>query len=321
MVKITMSRPGRAGRKSQMSKLAYAKRKTSAMKKTTKKGAYNKGKKKNWQNRRRPFVECKAVDLSKRNALIVKVPQTTGFYPIPLLSTEVPSTDPFHILHLDCFTRMTQGYKQYEMIGDSVFSRKLQLKTEITFPSGQNVIVNAFRVYLICGWVTAPPHYSANTTKNVNDVTYNDINAYIVSQVQEYFDDSTDRLVFNEKVRQNIKIDKYSRVLPKTAESVFGPATENVTAYATSYGAPAKVERRHTWQMNRKIHYTKGAELIDSNTSLSSGDELIQNWYPNDQWLPFAVIYMPDNDKMVNQQNVQQNISIRYNVLHTYSDS
>ena len=272
-------------------------------------------------NRRRPFVEKKGIDMSERNALITTTPQNTGLYPNPLLPTPIPLTDAFSFINLDPFTRLTQGYKEFEMLGDSLYSQSLQLKTELTFPTGQDVIVNPFRVYLICGWVTAPFSRTPNTTPNVNDVTYNDFNAYVVSQIKEYFDDSLDRLVFNEDVRRNIKIEKYSRCLPKTEESVFGPQTENVSAYATSYGAPAKVERRHTWKTNRKIHYTKGKELADNNTKLYPGDELIQNWYPNESWIPFACYYMPDFLLMNNQQGDRQNLSLRYNVLHVFSDS
>lgn len=289
---------------------------------STQTGAYKSGAKRMMQNRRRPFVEKKSRDKSEMSHIMTENPQTTGLYPQPLLPQVVDSdANGFHLISLDPFTRMTQGFKEFEMVGDSVFSQSLQLKTELSFPQGQDVIVNPFRVYLVCGWVTAPFSKTANTIKNINDVTYNDINAYIVSQIKEYFDDSLDRLVFNEDVRRNIIIEKYSRCLPKVSESTFGPTTENVTSYATSYGAPAKVERRHTWKINRKIHYSKGKELADNNTKPYAGDELNQNWFPNESWLPFACYYMPDVDQMVNQQNVPQKCTFRHNVLHVYSDS
>ena len=290
------------------------------MKRTTKKGAYKPTAKKAFANRRRPFVEKKSRDKSEMSNIMTKNPQITGLYPQPLLAQTVDAdTNGFHLISLDPFNRMTQGFKEYEMIGDSVFSQTLQLKTELTFPQGSNVIVNPFRVYLICGWVTAPYSKTGATLKTVNDVTYNDLNQYIVSQIKEYFDDSLDRLTFNEDIRRNIKIEKYSRCLPKVKESVFGPTTENVTSYATSYGAPAKVERGHTWKIGRKIHYTKGKELSDDNTDATG--ELIQNWFPNESWLPFACYYLPDVDQMVRQDGTAQHCTFRHNVLHVYSDS
>lgn len=303
-------------------KVGYSKKRGGAiMRKTNKKGAYAPAKKRAWANRRRPFVEKKARDKSEMSNIMTKNPQTTGLYPQPLLPTDVDAdANGFHFISLDPFTRLTQGFKEFEMTGDSVFSQTVQLKTELSFPQAQNVIVKPFRVYLICGWVNVAYAKTANTIKNVNDVTYNDFNAWIVSQIKEYFDDSLDRLTFNEDIRRNITITKYSRCLPRTAENTFGPQTENVSSYATSYGAPAKVERRHTWKINRKIHYTKGKELTDSNTDVAG--ELIQNWYPNDlDRIPFACYYLPDVTEMVNQQGTAQKCSYRHNVLHVYSDS
>lgn len=289
---------------------------------STQTGAYKKGAKRMMANRRRPFVEKKARDKAEMSNIMTNTPQTTGLYPQPLLPTDVDAnTDAFHLISLDPFNRMTQGFKEYEMIGDSIYSQSLQLKTELTFPQGPDVIVNPFRIYLVCGWVTAPYSKTANTLKVITDVTYNDLNAYIVGQIKEYFDDNLDRLTFNEDVRRNIKIEKYSRCLPKVEESVFGPSTENVTSYATSYGAPAKVERRHTWNINRKIHYSKGKAEVDNNTKVYPTDELAQNWFPNESWLPFACYYLPDVDQMKNQQGQQQHCTFRHNVLHTYSDS
>lgn len=289
---------------------------------STKRGAYQPSARRQMANRRRPFVEKLGRDKSEMSHIMTKDPQVTGLYPQPLLPQEVdPDQNGFHLISLDPFNRMTQGFKEYEMTGDSVFSQSLQLKTELSFPVGQDVIIKPFRIYLICGWVTAPYSKTANTLKNVNDVTYNDLNAYIVAQIKEYFDDSLDRLTFNQDIRRNIKIEKYSRCLPTVKETVFGPNTENVTSYATAYGAPAKVERRHTWKINKKIHYTKGKELTDNNTKPSAGDELVQNWYPNESWLPFACYYLPDRDQMIRQDGVVMNPTFRHNVLHVYSDS
>jgi hypothetical protein len=285
------------------------------MRQTTKKGAYAPAKKKAFQNRRRPFVETKRRDKSQISNAITTQPQTTGLYPQPLLTLDVPLTDSYHMISLDPFTRMTQGYKEFEMLGDSVFSKTIQLKTEISFPQGNDCIVNPFRAYLICGWVTNPYGLSQYTSPTFDQANYLHLSEYIISQVKEHFDNTTDRLEFQEKVRTGIRIEKYSRLLPKTAESVFGPRT------TMSSGAPAKVERRHTWKVNRKVHYTKGIEDTDNNTKLYSGDELVQNWYPNDSWLPFACLYMPDFGKMNNEDGVRQTLQLRHNVLHSYSDS
>lgn len=307
-----------------------------AKRKVTKKGAYKPARKKQALNSRRPFVEGKKRIASEISVLMTSnQTQPIGFYKQPLLHSPIvlnPAVsgggNAFQNIPITVFNRMNQGFNDFEMIGSSIFSRYLKLKVEVNFPGGPDVIVNPFKMYLISGWVTNPLNKNYNTAIHVNDVTQSILNSHVESMLLEHFDESTDRLNFQRKTRSNIKIESYRRILPKTAESVFGQQThvEQVapgSSSKTASGAPASVQLNHSWKVMRKVHYSLGLSESDGNTLPQAGDRELQNYFVNDSWIPFSCFYMPDWERMtpVNSTIPTDQLTFRHNIYHNYSDS
>lgn len=305
-------------------------------KKVTTRGAYKPARKKQAMKSRRPFVEGKkriASDISRIMTSNQSV--ATGFYKQPLLHTQIvlnPAVstggNAFQNIPLTVFNRMNQGFNDFEMIGSSIYSRYLKLKCEVNFPQGADVLVKPFKMYLISGWITNPLNKNAHTVIHNADVTQSILDSHVETNLLEYFDDSEDRLEFHRKTRQNIKVESYRRILPKTQENTFGPTThvEQVapgSSSKTATGAPASVQLNHTWKVMRKVHYTLGLSESDGNTLPQAGDNELQNYYPNDSWLPFSCFYMPDWEQMVpvNSTVPTDQLTYRHNIYHNYSDS
>ena len=304
--------------------------------KVTARGAYKRPQKRQAYRSRKPFVEGKrriASDISR----IMTSNQTvaTGFYKQPLLDTQIvinPTItgggNAFQNIPITVFNRMNQGFNDFEMIGTSIFSRFLKIKVRVDFPIGSDVLVKPFKMYLVSGWVTNPLNKNAHTLIHEADVTQTILNQHVETNLLEYFDDKNDTLEFHKKTRQNIKVESYRRILPKTAESVFGQRThvEQVapgSSSKTAAGAPPYVQLNHSWKVMRKVHYTLGLSESDGNTLPQAGDTELQNYYVNDGWIPFSCFYMPDWDQMVpvNSTVPTEQLTFRHNIYHNYSDS
>lgn len=307
-----------------------------AKRKVTKKGAYKKGPKSQAQKSRKPFVEGKRR-IASNISQIMTSNQTvaTGFYQQPLLHTQIvlnPAVsgggNAFQNIPISVFNRMNQGFNDFEMIGSSIYSRYLKIKCQVNFPQGSDVIVKPFKMYLISGWVTNPLNKNNNTAIHDADVTQSILNSHVESMLLEHFDEDTDKLNFQKKTRSNIKIESYRRILPKTKENTFGAIThvEQVapgSSSKTANGHPQYVQINHTWKVMKKIHYTLGLSESDGNTLPQSGDTQLQNYYPNESWLPFSCFYMPDWEQMcpVNSTVPTDQLTFRHNIYHNYSDS
>lgn len=298
------------------------------------KKAYRPSVKRRNQRARKPFVEGKVRIKSVISALM-QGNQTTyaGKYPQPMLEwpihidpAEASGGNAYQIIPLEPFYRMTQGFQSFQMIGDSVYGKSLRLKVAVDFPYADEVIVRAFKMYVITGFITRPMAATATTTPTRSDVTVDDITSYINQQLFEYFDSKDDPLEFHEKRRQNLKIVSYKRLKPKVDGLTPITHAEQVAPGTTSkvaHGAPHSVQKNFTWKLNRKVHYELGAPApTDSDTLPPAGDQMLQNWYPNDAWLPFAIFYMPEWEKMKNVAgSYTSELKFRHNVAFYYSDS
>jgi hypothetical protein len=303
--------------------------------KVTSKGAYRKGPKTQSQRSRKPFVEGKVRIKSQISFLLRPNSQDngSGLYPNPHLSREIV-VDPqeagggnaFQLIQLDPFMRMNQGFNSNEMIGDSVYARSLRLKCIVDFPYADEVIVRSFKMYLITGWVTQPLGATASTTPGRSDILPGNLHQHTINHLFEYFDNKNDPLEFHEKHRSNIKIENYTRIKPKWDGTVPITHVEKVapgSSSKTAHGAPQSVQKNITWRINRKIHYELGAPApTDDFTEVSDDSLLLQNYYPNQAWLPFAAFYFPDYEKMKNVNgDFTRSLNYRHNVAFYYSDS
>jgi len=346
-----------------------ANNKKSKMGKAPRNKAYAKRNKMRQKNKRKPFVECKTrsmldVALINRN----KDDSMSAVYFDPLAQQTIQGqltynqtvgttyVSGFTNIPLRSFTRMSQGFRRDQMVGDAVFSRSLALRTEFEFPYDIQQITRPYSVYLVCGWVTQPTGFNNNTDITDQGATLYDVEEHISQQVKEYFDAKRDMLKFEKKVNNNLKILHYKKIEPDrryntTADLAIYPGVTSATTYAgattftgaqsgaqqfgphstqagvssstssgtTVAGSLPHVRKNFTWNINRKIHYTQGKETA---TGTDGDIEDIQNMYPNNQWLPFACVYTPDYLDMKGIGGTPDRfVKLRYNVQHRFSDS
>lgn len=284
------------------------------MKKVGKKGAYKKSVKNQMVLRRAPIVETKQRVHS--DIAIINEQALTNVN--PLVFRALSLDDAFTILNLESFYRQQQGLEEYEVIGQNIFSKYLNLKTEFKFPQGENItltdnkgvdystrnaiIQDSTRLYLICGWVTESPNFPLEAAPSPSlpaqsNVTPDNLLTYLNQQLRPYFDDDEDKLQFRPKQTTNIKIESYRRIKPNLNEAIgsqavpayinyIDPATPAPAYQANAHGSIPNVMRSHSWTINRKIQLTKGADA-----PLATHPNDRQNLFSNNGWQPFAVIY------------------------------
>lgn len=324
-----------------------------AMKKVGKRGAYNKNVKSQMVMRRAPLVETKQrvhSDVAQINGYPV---ESAGNITNPLNWRSLAPDDAFTNIPLRSWTRISQGFGENQCIGQSIFSKFLNFKLQVRFPDGKDIqwpdgeggtpltipnkmIEKPTKLYLVCGWITESMNYplSDDTSPSLpaqSDATQTAIDAYITQQLKPFFDDDEDKLQFRPKQTTNIKIEKYVKISPNLDKAIGSQATpyqawsnnlgENVNAIEP-HGSIPDVYRSWNVKTNRKIPLTEGLETtfpVDK-----------QNLFPNNSWVPFAVIYNPDYEFQA--ENWKSNpetgkltqiqvMEYRYNDAHYYTDS
>lgn len=323
-----------------------------AMKKVGKRGAYNKNVKSQMVMRRAPLVETKQrvhSDVAQINGYPV---ESAGNITNPLNWRSLAPDDAFTNIPLRSWTRMSQGFGENQCIGQSIFSKFLNFKLQVRFPDGKDIlwpdgsgtpltipnkmIEKPTKLYLVCGWITESMNYplSDDTSPSLpaqSDATQTAIDAYITQQLKPFFDDDEDKLQFRPKQTTNIKIEKYVKISPNLDKAIGSQATpyqkwsnnlgENVNAIEPMGSIP-DVYRSWSVKTNRKLPLTEGLETtfpVDK-----------QNLFPNNSWVPFAVIYNPDyefqaenwkTDPETGKLTQIQVMEYRYNDAHYYTDS
>lgn len=302
--------------------------------------------------RRAPLVETKQrvhSDVAQINGYPV---ESAGNITNPLNWRSLAPDDAFTNIPLRSWTRISQGFGENQCIGQSIFSKFLNFKLEVRFPDGKDIlwpdgeggtltipnkmIEKPTKLYLVCGWITAPMNYplSDDTSPSLpaqSDATQTALDAYITQQLKPFFDDDEDKLQFRPKQTTNIKIEKYVKISPNLDKAIGSQATpyqqwsnnlgENVNAIEP-HGSIPDVYRSWSVKTNRKIPLTEGLETtfpVDK-----------QNLFPNNSYVPFAVIYNPqyefqaENWKSNPETGKLTQIQVmeyRYNDAHYYTDS
>lgn len=339
------------------------------MKKVTKKGAYKKNVKNQMTLRRAPIVETKqrvSSDVAQLNGFAPQDPADpvhSDNYAQPVNFRPIIPQDAFELIPLDSYYRNSHGFEEFNCIGNSIFSKFLKLKIQFRFPDNTNIslpvpqeeqpapgamyqvgnrmIEQPTKLYLICGWVTqswnCPIEGSttavpiAGTRPQRDSATQLQLQDYIKRQLEPYFDDSTDKLMFREKETSNIKVEKYVRIKPNLDHAIGTQAVPKhqqtsgfSTTDVTSSGSIPDVNKTWTVKTNKKIALTEGTGTGATTDS--------QNLYPNHSWLPFACIYNPDFNKqaanMISGAGAEQYrftqvqcIQYRFNDAHWFTDS
>ena len=347
---------------------------TTVKKLRNRKQAYKKSVKNQMSMRRAPIVETKqrvSSDIASVNGFAPIDPEDpvhSDFYVQPVNFRPIVPSDALEMIPLDSFYRNSHGFEEYQCCGNSIFSKFLKLKLQVRFPDndpihlpipdeeqpapgatyevGNKMIEQPTKLYLICGWVTQNWNCPVDGTTNSNPIvgarpsrdsaTQDQLKEYIKRQIEPYFDDSTDKLMFREKETSNIKIDKYVRIKPSTQTQIATTATPTVLethsggmtghnqTQVPGVGSIPDVNRSWTAQVNRKIHLTEGTDTEGPNDK--------QNLYPNHTWLPFACLYNPDwkaqADNFISGGGSEQYrftqvqaIQYRFNDAHYYTDS
>lgn len=256
-----------------------------------------------------------------------------NYYPDTTVPRFLSTPDSFDPLCVQPFWNMNQGFGSDEMVGDTIASKKIVMKVRIDWPRAENLITRPIKLYLVHGWVTAPLAATDNTSVKRNDVPPAMLKLHTQQQVQEYFDNKKDILDFTERATTNVKILGYQKMVPKP-DQITSQIIQNTQYPGTdvSTGAPTYTTKIATWHTNRRVVYTLGSEgdaSADGNTADAlqvvdthgNASPLLDNWYPNNQWLPFACIYMPDNNEFLNANNQAVKPLISYNVAHYFTDA
>ncbi len=296
------------------------------MKKTSRRGAYRPGAKSTFQKRRAPFVETKRRVHGIMTALNAAQDGTpSANYQDTVSGLSVPNNDAFTLLNLASYYRASHGFLEHNTIGDSIYSKILKLKLQIRFPEGSDMIVNPVRLFLITGWCTAPTSFTNNTTITESAATQTDLFTHITNQLKEYFDQREDFLRFREKTTSNVQILKWQGLTPNINKTIAAPPAQidhepdpTKPSVIRTVGAVPFVNKSFTWHTKRKIHLSEGTALATGNDAMLSD---IQNLYPNNQWLPFALIYNPEFERMRDANNDNVTVTVAYNDIHYYTDS
>lgn len=321
------------------------------MKKTTKRGAYKKNAKNQMVIRRAPMVETKQrvhSDIATINGYLAGADNLVN----PLNWRTLVTDDAFTLLPLLSYYRNSHGFNEWNTIGHNIFSKYLNVKTQLRFPqdellpftdneSGQNytarnkMIEDPTKVYLICGWVTQSMNYPVDNTPSPSlpAQTQADVDAienYVTQQLKPYFDDDEDKLQFRPKQTTNIKIEKYVQYKPQLDTAIgtraqprhqFADSSPNIVE-VEAHGSIPEVSRSHSFKCMKKIPLTEGKE--------SSFPVDKQNLYPNNSWIPFAVIYNPNYQQQLANTVVDaqtgrftqvQFMEYRWNDAHYFTDS
>lgn len=279
------------------------------MKITTKKGAYNKNKKKNMMNRRAPFIETKSKTTEDLVGQFGLNPHTDFF----TFNTEAVHLNP------DVYHAWQQGLGEQQCIGQSVYVKYLKRKMTVRWP--QPGFINTFNskagiipskpmaCEVIWGWIPAPLNYTGYTTPTAPNVNMSEINGYINKRVKNYFDERKDKLRFIPKMSSTIRIVGRRKLRPDLRFMSTAPPT---TQYDdTVNGTIPDSYLTLQWPCMRKLHLEPATDLHSGNPGL----------FPNYQWLAFCVIFQENWEEIPVDQRAQSSVSIAYNDGIWYSDS
>lgn len=297
-------------------KVGRAKPKAKYMKKTTKRGAYNKNRKKQMMIRRAPFTETKS---KTSEDLRLDYPSLIDHL---LLDTAV--TERRH-LNPDTFFIFKQGLEEHQMIGNSVYAKYLKQKVHIRFPQpafetgGQQKVVplvpQDYR--LIWGWVPNPLGLTGTTTPTANNVTLNDINSHINQRVNDYLNEQKDRMRFIPKRASTIRIIGNRKIRPDLTKQSTAPAQtiDSITGADYVIGSIPDVHTSIEWKCMRKVQYEKSTKLMPE-----------EGHFANYSWLPFCVFVNYDFENLPETPGVPASRQVYMPAIATnsclwYSDS
>lgn len=303
------------------------------MRKTSKKGAYNKGKVKAMAIRRNPMVENKTRvlssiwqmnghDIDPGTGIINPInggegwPLQQGVAGSPIVSTGI-----FSLLPLHNYTTMFQSGRlntdnSNRMVGNNIFAKYLNVKGKVRWPNGDNISRLPQSLQLIWGY-TAPANFTSMTTPQVGALTPSQLTAHIVSQISEYFNAQVDEFEFAPKRNNNLTILGKKWIRPRQGDqytAVPGHLTSTMAADRVE-GTLPDTRFNVSFKIFKKTHYDAGG-----NVSYVGTADQDQCYNLNDHRIPFVVFYQPD-EATLGMPDVDKRPNVAYNSILYYTDS
>lgn len=281
------------------------------MKKTTKRGAYNKNRKKQMMIRRSPFTETK----SKTSEDLVE----QGFRTDPP-TTFYQSNTPHKHINPEVFFCWKQGLDEAEVIGKQAYIKYLKRKIIVRFPQppfesagvDKEVPIYPQNLELVWGFVPMPMNLTGNTNPvKVYENTLDHINAFINQRVVDYFQDRADFLRYIPKKAATLRIIGRRKVKPNMNN--FSGMPPQLDSKDDIVGNVPDYQTSLYWPMSRKLHLEK------ANAFTSSGIQ--EAYFPNYSWLPFCILYDRDWDDVPSDKRQAYAPSVAYNDAIYYTDS
>lgn len=323
--------PGKETHKAMKKRTRKAER--SAMKKTSKKGAYAKSKVKNLAIRRNPMVEQKTRVLSQiwqmnghdADPLTGLINPINGGDGWPLMAgvagSPVYSSGVFNLLPLHNYTTQFQSGRlntdnSDRMQGTNLFAKYLNVKGKIIWPVGNDISRLPQSLQMVWGW-TCPSNYTSTTVPNVSALLPQNTTAHIVEQIGEYLNAKVDEFEFQPKRNNNIQILGKRWIRPKQGEQYTAPVGHLASTLGTDRveGVVPSTKFNISFKIFKKIHYDAGGLISYVGTT-----DQDQAYQLNDHRIPFVCFFQPD-EQTLGVPDADKRPNVAYNSILYFSDS
>lgn len=279
-MKVTIAKQVKKGGKA--ADAYYRSRRRGPMKRTTKRGAYNKTNKKFMQRRRAPFVETKS---KTHEDLVVQFPGLTDRSNWYTYDTEHAHLNP------ETFFLWKRGMEENEVLGNSCYAKYLKMKIHIRFPQPSQSTSAGYKQIpllpqnyeLVWGWIPTPLNFTGKTDPKAPEATLEQINQFINHRVVDYFNDQKDKLRFIPKRASTIRITGRRKVRPDLRRMSTAPPQTIDSTVGSDYaiGTIPDYFTSVSWKMGKKLHLQPSENMVGSTDGL----------YPNfGTWLPFCTL-------------------------------
>lgn len=317
------------------SQTAWSKAKRSKkgnMKRTTKKGAYNKTKKQALAIRRNPIVEQKVrilSDIWQMNGHDAD-PATGLLNPTnfnPLMSAAGAGTNPiyssgvFNLLPLHNYTTMFQAGRlnvdqSDRLVGKNCFAKYLNVKGKIRWPVGDDISRLPQNLQLVWGY-TNPANYTSSTVPSVNALLPQNLTAHIVEQIGEFYNAQVDELMFKPKRESHLTIIGKKWIRPRQGRQYTAVPNAHTTTTGTDKisGTIPDSKFSCSFKIMKKIHYDAGGNISYAGTT-----DQDQCYNLNDHRIPFVIFYQPDESTLY-PGDADKRPKVAYNSAFYFTDS
>lgn len=296
------------------------------MAKTTKKGAYAKGKKKQMAIRRAPLVETfkyQSAPVSNSNMVLSRTSAynnvlNQAFCCAYTQGLDVPSDGLSTTVNLGPTCR-----------GRDIYSKLTKTKLRFDFPEDEFLIRDNYTPPTVYhGWIKKTMFKTSKTTPIPGHVTEQTFRDIIDAEMTGQFDEANDKLDFRDRRTTQYKIIGKQRVFPQRNKSISLPG--NVTSVVETgnashtdfyFGSLPPVFVSCKWEVNRKI----GLQMTNSWLGGTPGTDE-KRFYPADTYIPFILVFNPSFAKQRedNEHDPSHNrgqITCSFNSVHYYTDS